>query len=96
MLMDVNRIVGRHPHKWISRDRYNPVKSREMFTVFQNHYNKGASYELMAKKWKQEPKWDRTSESKIDAIVYWHKVQKQLDNYNKLIGDEALFGDPTQ
>lgn len=34
---EVNRIKGRHLYSY--KDRFDPVKSREMFEIYQSHHN---------------------------------------------------------
>lgn len=76
MVKDCNRIAGRT--KWSLKDRHSPRKSREMFNLYCNTYSKGSSYELMAKRWNQGPKWNRSAKSRRNAAIYWQKVKKYL------------------
>jgi hypothetical protein len=72
MVDDVNRIVGYK--KFTYEDRRSPKKSREMFRIYCKHYSKGASDEVIARRWNGGPTGDKKSATK----EYWRKVRREL------------------
>ena len=73
MVRDVNRILGHD--KYSQKDRWSKAKSREICTIYLNHYCKNKSYEYMARSWNGGPTgWKKDSTEK-----YWLKVQKRLE-----------------
>lgn len=71
---DVNRIVGYN--KYTYSDRLSRIKSVEMFDIYTNHYSKGCSDEVKARRWNGGPKGDK----KPATEKYWLKVKAQLRN----------------
>lgn len=53
MVKDVNRILGRK--KYNLNDRFNKIKSIEMFNIYQDYYNPGLNPEKAAKIWNGGP-----------------------------------------
>jgi len=53
MVRDCNRILERRgsAKRYTLRDRYNPVKSREMFVIYQSHYNPKGNIERAIRLW---------------------------------------------
>lgn len=53
MVKDCNRILEKRGSnkRYTLRDRYNPVKSREMFILYQSHYNPKGSIERAIRLW---------------------------------------------
>ena len=53
MVKDCNRILERRgsAKRYTLRDRYNPAKSREMFIIYQSHYNPKGSIERAIRLW---------------------------------------------
>lgn len=53
MVKDCNRILERRGSnkRYTLRDRYNPVKSREMFILYQSHYNPKGNIERAIRLW---------------------------------------------
>ncbi len=68
---DVNRIAGTN---YTLNDRFDPVKSRQMFHLYVNHYGKGKSDEVKARIWNGGP----TGNKKRATIAYWNKIKKHL------------------
>lgn len=72
MVKDVNRILGED--RYTLADRLDPAKSREMFRVYSEHYSKGASDEVIARRWNAGPKGDK----KPATLTYWAKVKAKM------------------
>ena len=53
MVRDCNRILEKRgsSKRYSLRDRYNPVKSREMFVLYQSHYNPKGNVERAIRLW---------------------------------------------
>jgi len=68
---DINRFAGT---KYTLNDRFDPVKSREMFNLYVEHYGKGRSVEFKARLWNGGPQ----GASKRATLVYWRKIQSKL------------------
>lgn len=53
MVRDCNRILAKRgsSKRYSLRDRYNPVKSREMFVIYQSHYNPKDNVERAIRLW---------------------------------------------
>ena len=53
MVKDCNRILEKRGSnkRYTLRDRYNPVKSREMFILYQSHYNPKGNIERAIRLW---------------------------------------------
>lgn len=53
MVKDCNRILAKRgsSKRYSLRDRYNPVKSREMFVLYQSHYNPKGNIERAIRLW---------------------------------------------
>lgn len=73
MVEDCNRIVGED--RWTLEDRLCPDESRAMFRVYSNHYSKGKSDEVVARRWNGGPRGDRRKAT----APYWAKVRKQME-----------------
>jgi len=73
MVKDVNRILGHA--KYTHDDAWDPVKSREMFDVYLDHYWPGGTAEECARAWNGGPR----GPSKPATADYWRKVKWHLD-----------------
>jgi hypothetical protein len=68
---DINRFAGT---RYTLSDRFDPVKSKEMFNLYVEHYGKGRSLQYKARLWNGGP----GGNSKTATIAYWKKIQKHL------------------
>lgn len=68
---DINRFAGT---KYTLNDRFDPVKSKEMFTLYTEHYGKGRSLEYKARIWNGGPQ----GAYKSATLAYWRKIQSKL------------------
>jgi len=68
---DINRFAGT---RYTLNDRFDPVKSKEMFTLYTEHYAKGRSVEFKARIWNGGPK----GAYKSATLAYWRKIQSKL------------------
>jgi hypothetical protein len=66
---DANRISKKN---YTLNDRYDPIKSREMFVIITEHYGKGKSDETKARIWNAGPKRAHLADK------YWEKVKAAL------------------
>ena len=71
MVKDVNRFAGT---KYTLNDRFDPIKSKQMFTLYTEHYGKGRSMEFKARLWNGGPKLA----TQRATLAYWRKIQKHL------------------
>lgn len=69
---DVNRILGKDQFTY--EDRFSVGKSREMFRIYTDHYSRGESDEVIARRWNGGPRGD----NKESTLIYWEKVQDAL------------------
>lgn len=74
MVDDVNRILGKDEFTY--DDRLDREQSIRMFNIYTDHYSRGASDEVIARRWNGGPRGDR----KQATVPYWRKVQKQLSS----------------
>ena len=68
---DINRFAGT---KYTLNDRFDPVKSKEMFNLYVEHYAKGRSVEFKARVWNGGPQ----GAQKVATLSYWAKIKKHL------------------
>jgi hypothetical protein len=68
---DINRFAGT---KFTLKDRFDPVKSKQMFTLYTEHYAKGRSIEFKARVWNGGPQ----GAYKGATLAYWRKIQSKL------------------
>lgn len=68
---DINRFAGT---KYTLNDRFDPVKSKEMFNLYVEHYGKGRSVQFKARLWNGGPQ----GAYKGATLAYWRKIQKHL------------------
>jgi hypothetical protein len=68
---DINRFAGTN---FTLKDRFDPVKSKQMFTLYTEHYAKGRSVEFKARIWNGGPQ----GASKRATLAYWRKIQSKL------------------
>jgi hypothetical protein len=68
---DINQFAGT---QYTLNDRFDPVKSKEMFTLYVEHYGKGRSVEFKARIWNGGPQ----GASKSATLAYWSKVKSKL------------------
>lgn len=73
MVDDCNRIVG--TRRWSYRDRLCPVKSFEMFRVYELHYFPHGTVQEWVRAWNGGPEGPKKRATK----AYWEKCKKQLD-----------------
>ena len=73
MVDDVNRIIG--DTEYTLEDRKDVERSREMFSVYTNHYTPDLDPEKVARRWNGGPRGDRKSAT----AKYWRKVRKVLE-----------------
>lgn len=73
MVQDCNRILGEE--KFDLEDRWSVDKSRQMFRVYTEHYSKGASDEVVARRWNGGPRGDTNPNTES----YWEKVREEVD-----------------
>lgn len=72
MVEDVNRIIG--DTKYTLADRLDPAKSRDMFRIYSEHYSKGKSDEVLARRWNGGTRGERKSAT----LAYWSKVKAAM------------------
>jgi len=70
-VQDINRFAGT---KYTLNDRFDPVKSKEMFNLYVEHYAKGRSVEFKARIWNGGPQ----GAQKVATLSYWNKIKKHL------------------
>ena len=70
-VQDINRFAGT---RYTLNDRFDPVKSREMFNLYVEHYAKGRSVEFKARIWNGGPQ----GAQKVATLSYWNKIKKHL------------------
>ncbi len=70
---DANRIAGER--RWTYADRLDADKSRAMFRTYSDHYSRGKSDEVVARRWNGGPRGD----SKAATSGYWNKVRTQME-----------------
>ena len=73
MVDDCNRIAGFQ--KFTYEDRKDEQKSREMFTMYTDHYTPDWDPEKVSRRWNAGPKGDK----KKCSEGYWGKVKKLLN-----------------
>ena len=73
MVYEVNRILGCNKYKL--KDRFNPIKSIEMFKIYTNHHTPDWNLELVARRWNG----GYNGELKLSTLNYYLKV-KSYDN----------------
>lgn len=72
---ECNNIVGRK--KYTNRDRFNPVKSIEMFNLIQSRYNPERNIEKAARLWNGGPGWTKNPRR---TNRYWRAVSRVLES----------------
>ena len=77
MVNEVNRILNKNKDSrfYTLDDRWDRVKSIEMFYVFVDYYHKESSYEEIARCWNGGPKGLQKKQTKR----YWKKVRNTLN-----------------
>ena len=73
MVYEINRILGYKKYKL--RDRFDPIKSIEMFKIYTNHHTPDWTLELVARRWNG----GHNGELKLSTLNYYLKV-KSYDN----------------
>lgn len=68
---DINRFAGT---KYALNDRFDPVKSKQMFILYTEHYAKGRSVQFKARVWNGGPQ----GAYKGATLAYWRKIQSKL------------------
>lgn len=77
MVKDVNRILKtkKGGRQYSLKDRYCPIKSKRMFTVYVGHYCDGkTTLQAIARRWNGGPMGDK----KKATLAYWKKVKRAL------------------
>lgn len=74
MVAECNRIVGRA--EFTLADRLSPARSREMFRVYVSRHARGASDEVVSRRWNGGPKGD----AKAATLPYWRKVSSRMES----------------
>ena len=69
MVREVNRITGEELYSY--SDRLDSIKSREMFEIYQAHYNPDKDLQLAAYLWNGGPRYYNNL-SKVER--YWRKI----------------------
>jgi Transglycosylase SLT domain len=77
MVEEVNRILGRK--KYTLADRLDPVKSVEMYRIYQKHYSGKRPKVMPVTEW-QARIWNAgpTNYNSKSATKYWAKVKREL------------------
>lgn len=70
---DANRIAGER--RWTYADRLDADKSRAMFRTYSDHYSRGKTDEVVARRWNGGPRGDRKSAT----AAYWNKVRTAME-----------------
>lgn len=82
---EVNRILRKRKSnvRYSLQDRYNRVKSVQIFSIITEHHWKCCEYvtfmeyaEIVSRKWNGGPRGDK----KKATLKYWYKVEKHLQN----------------
>lgn len=71
LVKDINRFAGT---KFTLKDRFDPIKSKQMFNLYVEHYGKGRSVEFKARLWNGGPKLATQGAT----LAYWRKIQSKL------------------
>ena len=81
MVRECNRILKLQKSNKVysSSDRWSRKSSIEIFHIVNTYYNKGKSYEAMARSWNGGPNWVEKSSTK----KYWRKVKRKLKKLTK-------------
>ena len=74
MVYEVNRILGCNKYKL--KDRFNPIKSIEMFKVYTNHHTPDWNLELVARRWNG----GYNGELKLSTLNYYLKIKSNVQN----------------
>lgn len=75
---EVNRILGEK--KYTLRDRLNPLKSHEMFTILQKHYNSDKNIKKAIRLHNGGNKYYNAVIDKFDFLKYYQQIL-ELKNY---------------
>lgn len=83
MVREVNRVLKKMDKKerYTLQDRWSLAKSVEMFNIIRDYHHKDSSYETIARCWNGGRRGDR----KKSTLVYWERVQIQINNINKIL-----------
>ena len=68
MVYEVNRILGCNKYKL--KDRFDPIKSIEMFKIYTNHHTPDWNLELVARRWNG----GYNGELKLSTLNYYLKI----------------------
>ena len=76
MVREVNRILKKKGNKkrFKLKDRFNRLKSINMFMVWKNHYHSQGNLETIARNWNGGPRGYKRKQT----LKYWPKVQTAL------------------
>ena len=77
MVREVNRIlrIQKSDVRFTLKDRFDRVKTIEMFYVWKNYHHNDSDFETIARNWNGGPKGYRLSRTE----KYWNKVEQQLN-----------------
>ena len=83
MVREVNRVLKKmdKPQRYSQSDRWSSTKSVEMFNIIRDYHHKDSSYETIARCWNG----GRRGDKKKSTLVYWERVQIQINNINQII-----------
>ena len=71
MVYEINRILGYKKYKL--RDRFDPIKSIEMFKIYTNHHTPDWNLELVARRWNG----GYNGELKLSTLNYYLKIKSK-------------------
>ena len=71
MVYEVNRILGYK--KYRLKDRFDPIKSIEMFKIYTNHHTPDWNLELVARRWNG----GYNGELKLSTLNYYLKIKSK-------------------
>lgn len=72
MVYEVNRILGCNKYKL--KDRFDPIKSIEMFEIYTNHHTPDWNLELVARRWNG----GCNGELKLSTLNYYLKLKRKI------------------
>ena len=72
MVYEVNRILGYNKYKL--KDRFDPIKSIEMFKIYTSHHTPDWNLELVARRWNG----GYNGELKLSTLNYYLKVKNNI------------------
>ena len=76
MIKEVNTILKKNIYS--NKDRYCPIKSREIFYIYTNYHTPNWNPELVTRRWNGGP----NGENKLETLKYYLKFKKTYDSIN--------------